>query len=695
MTITASRWSRKVVAVAATAVLAAGFLTPSAEAHPPGALGSSGRTGVEAGQTAAPLTNLAHLNFLTDRVTVPVTAAHSTYRLDTEPSVGVLWVYADPRPGNTFARVGGGGLDPVTGHWGQGSFDGDDIARAAIVYLRQWKATGDISSKTEAYEQLRGLAYLQTLTGPHTGESVLWMQPDGTLNPSPTPADSPNPSDSGASYWLARSLWAFGEGSAAFRDADPPFAAFLQSRMDLAVSALQRDVLSDYGKYQIIHGIRVPAWLIVDGADASSEAMLGLSSYVEAIGTRTVGGSAARIALGQLAAGVAQMSAGTTTTWPYRAVLPWALSRSDWHAWGAQMPAGLAAASAALQDKSLLGPAVGDAAGFTPHLLTATGPDNGWLPIPVDGTQIAYGVDARVQSLLAVATASGSRGIRALAGIAASWFFGQNTANTPVYDPSTGVTNDGVSASGTVNRGSGAESTIHGLLTMQVLDANPDLAAIARASSHLVSRDGQKVIEAETGVLQGNASVRNPSSAWTGESQWSGSFVAAGAGSAISWPLAAADQPRLVQPIAELTPGSNAQTRFTADGRALGRVRFGAVGAQGNAPSPTELLPIDLRMAAPAKATSVIATTVGGYGNLDALLVIPMISTLITDGGGHGTVLLSSVAASSQLRRIVVPGSGPTVVRAYDRNGVLQRCSTGGAGALVEVLPGGFTIASR
>ena len=125
------------------------------------------------------------------------------------------------------------------------------------------------------------------------------------------------------------------------------------------------------------------------------------------------------------------MSAGTTTSWPYRALLPWALSRSDWHAWGAQMPSGLAAASVALNDPSLLRPAVDDAAGFTAQLLTSTGPVNGLLPTLIDGSQIAYGADARVQGLLAVGTVSGRPGIRDLAGIAAGWFFGANPAGVP------------------------------------------------------------------------------------------------------------------------------------------------------------------------------------------------------------------------------------------------------------------------
>ena len=56
-----------------------------------------------------------------------------------------------------------------------------------------------------------------------------------------------------------------------------------------------------------------------------------------------------------------------------------------------------------------------DAAVFTPHLLTATGPDNGWLPTPGDGNQIAYGADARVEALLAVGRATHSDGLRRLA----------------------------------------------------------------------------------------------------------------------------------------------------------------------------------------------------------------------------------------------------------------------------------------
>lgn len=659
------------------------------------------------------LTDLAHLDFLGDSVSVPVTAAHSTFRLAAQRKIGVLWVYANGHPDGTFDRTGGGAFDATKNTYGQGAFDADDIARAAVVYLRQWRATGDTGSRNRAYELLRGLTYLQTLTGPHAGEVVLWMQPDGSLNPSPTPADSPNPSDSGASYWLARTLWAVGEGYAAFRGSDPAFASFLKARMDLAVSALDRDVLTNYGVHRIIHGFRVPAWLIVDGADASSEAMLGLAAFAGAGGT-----AAARTALAELGRGVAEMSAGSTTRWPYRALLPWALSRSDWHAWGAQMPSGLAAASVVLHSPALLRPAVADAAGFTPYLLTSTGPVNGLLPTPTDRSQIAYGADARVQGLLAVGTAAHRPGISKLAGIAAGWFFGANAAGKAVYDPRTGVTNDGVNSDGSINANSGAESTIHGLFTMQALDAHPDLAALAMASARIILRNGLSVIEAESGTLAGNAAVVKPASEWTGESLWSASYVSAGAGSTVSWKLPPAGEPRLVQPVVELVHGARSRTVFSFGERRLGTVRFGAVGPQGAAAAVGMLVPIDLPGRVPARGGTIVARTgcaetvedrVGeaenacGAGNIDALQVIPVVAQLVSSSAGTGgsaasggTALLQNKDRTPAMRIVQVPGSGRVKVSAYDRNGrLIFAAPQGGTRTVVWVAPGGFTIVTR
>ena len=278
--------SRRLTAAAVGLLITAGFACAPAAA----ASAVAARQQV----ASAPLTNLAHLDFLTTTVTPPPQPGHTTYQLGSEPAVGVLWVYANYLAAGRYQVTGGGTYDPVNNTYGQGAYDADDISRAAVVYLRHWVQFGDQHSRGEAYQLLRGLTYLQTASGPNAGNVVLWMQPDGSLNPTPTPADSPNPSDSGASYWLARTVWALGEGYADFRGTDPAFAAFLKQRLDLAIGALDREVLSSYGQYQLSNGLRVPAWLITGNADATSEAVLGLAAYVQAGGS-----TAARSALAQ------------------------------------------------------------------------------------------------------------------------------------------------------------------------------------------------------------------------------------------------------------------------------------------------------------------------------------------------------------------------------------------------------------
>ncbi len=638
------------------------------------------------------LTNLAHLDWLRTTVTPPPQPGHTTYRLDAEPAVGVLWTYADRNPDGTYRRIGGGAYDPATGTWSQGAYNADDISRAAVVYLRHWRQTGSGSSRAAAYQLLRGLAYLQTAAGPNAGNVVLWMQPDGRLNPSAEPKDQPDPSDSGPSYWLARTLWALGEGYAAFRDADPGFAGFLRDRFELALDALERQVLVRYGQYQVVDGERVPAWLIVNGADASAEAVLGLSAYVTATGDPR-----ARRALAALAHGIAEMAAGDARTWPYGAVLPWALSRSLWHGWGGNAPAALARAATALGDPSLLPAALSDSASFTPHLLISGGPDNGWLPAPSDRTQIAYGVDSRVQSLLAVAAAAGSpagrRGLRDLAAVAASWYFGDNAAGEPMYDPATGRTYDGVAGDGTVNRNSGAESTIHGLLSMLTLDAAPDVAARARVASP-VARHTWRLVEAEAGRLDGAATVVRPDQAWTGESLWSGGAYAelrTGGSVRLSLP---ASGPSLLMPVVLRIPGAG-RTRWVGGDRTAGVVDHGRIGPQGVSPAPGALTVTTL----PGRVFGgplTVSLAGSGTAAVDAVLVQPEVEHLVLSGPGHGTALVRNAATGPRSSTVAVPGPGTATVTVYDSTGqAVAAYRTSAQRVPVRLPAGGFALVLR
>ncbi len=548
---------------------------------------------------------------------------------------------------------------------------------------------------------LRGLAYFQTVDGPNAGNVILWMQPDGRLNPVADPPELPSPSDSGESYWLARTTWALGEAYAAFHGsvdpADQAFAGFLADRLDLAVGALQRQTLTSvrYGHYLQVDGQPTPAWLVVDGADATAEAVLGLSAYVGAGAP-----DAARDVLAKLSEGIARMGDGDARSWPFGAVLPWGISLADWHAWASQMPAALAHASAALGDSSLVAPAVRDSATFDPWLLTSGGPDNGRLPTRIDGSQIAYGVDSRLQSLLATADVTGSAGIRRLAGIVAAWYFGANASGQPGYDPATGRPVDGVEANGNVNHNAGAESTIHALLSMIALDANPDVAAEAQNVASISKRDGNVDVQAEAGTTGGGAQVVTLQDGWTGESKYGGTgYVSLPDGGTLTIPVGDGG-PRLVHAVVNLEPGSTAVTTFSAGGLELGTVSSGAVGPQGASPALGALLPVTLAVTLPPGQTSVTATTVASGGDaalLDALMVEPLVSRLVLAGPSHGTALLRSAATDDQQATVSVVGKAPAKVEVYDGRGRRVGLSLVKAPGAVQVpvVAGGFTIVRR
>ena len=363
----------------------------------------------------------------------------------------------------------------------------------------------------------------------------------------------------------------------------------------------------------------------------------------------------------------------------------------DWHAWGSQMPAALAEASEVLDDESLLSRRVRDSPSFTPTLLTAGGPDNGWLPTPTDRVQIAYGADSRVQSLLAVADASASSGFAELAAMQAAWFFGANRAGEAMYDPATGVTFDGLEADGRINRNSGAESTIHGLFTMLALDAHPDLAARATSVADVADRHGLTVVEAEDATST-TGEVVTPPAAWTGESLYSGSTLVLERWQRATWNLGADDVRRIVEPVAWIPEEGAGRSIWWAD-RLGGGVLDPRGEPQGITAVPGMLLPRPLQLDAAASASQVSTAVVQGTVTLDALLVRPVVSRLHLEGPGGGTELVHSAARSTQRVGVGFDGRASDV-RVYDGDGRLIDERQAGGATTVRIPSGGFAVVS-
>ncbi len=157
------------------------------------------------------------------------------------------------------------------------------------------------------------------------------------------------------------------------------------------------------------------------------------------------------------------------------------------------------------------------------------------MPAPAELAQIAYGADATLQNLLRTADATGLNGFRKLAAVQAAWYFGNNRSGAQMYDPATGRTFDGLGGRRTHQPQQRRRDTIHGLLSMLALDAHPDVAAAATSRNARVDQVTWSLVEAESGTLNGNASVVTPASAWTGESLWSGGgYVELGPGGRVT-----------------------------------------------------------------------------------------------------------------------------------------------------------------
>jgi len=91
--------------------------------------------------------------------------------------------------------------------------------------------------------------------------------------------------------------------------------------------------------------------------------------------------------------------------------------------------------------------------------------------------QIAYDVRTIAVGLTDLFGATGDARYAVMAGLAASWFTGNNAPGVAMYDPASGRGYDGINAPTTVNRNSGAESTVEALMTFQEVNRHPEARA--------------------------------------------------------------------------------------------------------------------------------------------------------------------------------------------------------------------------
>jgi len=167
------------------------------------------------------------------------------------------------------------------------------------------------------------------------------------------------------------------------------------------------------------------------------------------------------------------MQDGDIKTFPYGLHRSW---QTIWHMWGNGQTQALAQAGRMLKNKKMIKSAEREAKGWYSRLLIQGFLKEMDVAAPrkkLEYEQIAYGVRPMIVGLIRLYEATGKTEYLKMAGLAGSWFFGNNAAHEQMYDPVTGRCYDGIRDSVTINRNSGAESTIESLHALVELERYP------------------------------------------------------------------------------------------------------------------------------------------------------------------------------------------------------------------------------
>lgn len=339
----------------------------------------------------------------------------------------------------------------------------DDAARAAVVYLRHFETTGTQDSREKAEALLRFVMRMQTDDGRFY--NFVW---NNQLDVNQT---HPNSRADEFGWWAARGTWALGTCARVLHQANPALSDACARRARRTYTHVDR-LLDRYGETTVQNGRTYPLWLIGEYAsDATSELLLGLVALRAAYPDEDLDRR-----INRLAEGLAMMQYGDLTTYPYGAHASWL---ETWHGWGNSQ-------TQALSEAGLLASAVHEAESFYPHLIAS-----GWLhSMPFDDPsgvrtfeQIAYAVRCVAVGLLRLYEGSGDERFATMAGLAASWFTGNNVAGERMYQPSTGRGFDGINGVNEVNRNAGAESTIEAVFTILEIERHDEARAWMHATT--------------------------------------------------------------------------------------------------------------------------------------------------------------------------------------------------------------------
>lgn len=405
--------------------------------------------------------NLRHFNFMNEKIEiggVPMFITHLYAEpLDrSDPSLGYGWV-GDPQEG--LAAV-------------------DDVARAVIVYAEHYRTFGDAYSYDMIKRGLEFLMWMQHEDGDF--DNFVVRDADGTIHPK----DS-HSSQKSFSWWAARAYEAMGTALPLLgtRKTDRTLADRVEERLQLSLQRLKQMTDPQYGEYDTTGGAKRAKWLLAGDVWVSSIAVNALHAHYHAVKQPAIKKEILESAR-RLGEAIYLAKGGTSfRDFPYGGIMHHyeGMSSPDrWEEWGSIQVRALAYAGQLTGNREWIDAAAQTADSFIGDLLISGRAENlhpNKKPYPL----INYGTASYVDNLLALYEVTGSEKYAVLAGIAGTWWTGNNVREFPMFDQKLGYAYDGLTDQD-VNINSGGESVDEALRALLRIRENPV------AQAHLLDR---------------------------------------------------------------------------------------------------------------------------------------------------------------------------------------------------------------
>jgi len=268
-------------------------------------------------------------------------------------------------------------------------------------------------------------------------------------------------------------MWALSEGYKYFVNTDKEFSEEIYNSIEKVTIELKK-IINAERETKTINGKEVLTWLPQKFAsDQASIIILSLLNYYEINKDESV-----LEYINNLSDGILNVQKGDSTSFPYYAFMSW---ENLWHGYGNLQSYSLLKASSVLERKDLLKAAISEINYFYKFLMNenylssfSIKKKNGEF-IQTDTkqfSQIAYDIRVMVYATLEAYNITKDSVYAIKAGEIASWFFGNNIAEAQMYFPSSGISYDGINSQSSINKNSGAESTIEALLTLIAVEQN-------------------------------------------------------------------------------------------------------------------------------------------------------------------------------------------------------------------------------